>query len=219
MTVYIPSRGAKDWRPLLGDPKKHWRKGYSAHSIAHSWEAARGLPPEINTVFGGNADLLFAFPEHQVKMPGKGYASQCDVFALVRYDGQTIAMAVEGKVEEAIGPTVGDWLKGDKTGNRRARLDGIAQLLGLAGKDLASLRYQLLHRSAAAVVESQRIGLSRAALIVQSFSPKDTGLDDYKAFTTALGVPTVLGKRVTADLPGGIKLDLAWVRGKVPKTK
>lgn len=217
MTIYVPSQGAEDWRLLLGDPEKHWRKGYSAFELARSWETAGGLPAEINRIFGSDAELLIAIPEHQVRMPGKGYASQCDVFALVRQGAETIAMAVEGKVEESIGPTVGEWLKGDKTGNRRARLDAIAGLLGLVGKDLAPFRYQLLHRSAAGIYEAQRFGLTRAALVVQSFSTKDTGLNDFRAFTTALGAPAGPEKRETAMLPGGIRLDLAWVRSKIPK--
>jgi hypothetical protein len=128
-------------------------------------------------------------------------------------------MAVEGKVEEAIGPTVVDWLKGDKTGNRRSRLDAIARALGLAGMELSGLRYQLLHRSAAAVFEARRFGLIHAAMVVQSFSTEDTGLKDYEAFTELLGSKIGLGQIGKFSLPDGMKFDLAWVRGKVPKSK
>ena len=39
-------------------------------------------------------------PEHQVALPGGGRPSQCDVFALVRNDAGTLAVAIKAKVRE-----------------------------------------------------------------------------------------------------------------------
>ncbi len=33
---YVLADGANDWRPLLAEPEKHWRTGYSAKSLAYS---------------------------------------------------------------------------------------------------------------------------------------------------------------------------------------
>jgi uncharacterized protein DUF6946 len=44
---YIPAQSAEDWRKLLADPEKQWKRGYSAMASALSWEAAVGLPEEI----------------------------------------------------------------------------------------------------------------------------------------------------------------------------
>jgi hypothetical protein len=62
--IYVPSVGAESWRSLLADPEKHWKTGFSAKTLAHAWESAGGLPPEISRLFGANAELLLALPEH-----------------------------------------------------------------------------------------------------------------------------------------------------------
>jgi hypothetical protein len=71
--IYIPSRGADDWRTLLADPTRHWRAGFSAMTLARCWEAANGLPGEISAMFAGfdiSPELLVALPEHKVPLPG-----------------------------------------------------------------------------------------------------------------------------------------------------
>ncbi|WP_409191920.1 DUF6946 family protein [Bradyrhizobium sp. RDM4] len=107
--IYVPTLGPRSWQALLADPVKHWRPGYSAQAIAHCWEASDGLPTEIATLFGGNAELLIAIPEHKVSLGDAGTESQTDVFALVKSNNRTIAVAVEGKVNESFGPTIRDW--------------------------------------------------------------------------------------------------------------
>lgn len=32
--IFVPSRGADDWRQCLADPEKQWRDGYSAKCLA-----------------------------------------------------------------------------------------------------------------------------------------------------------------------------------------
>ena len=70
-SIYLPSRGVQDWRALLADPEKHWRVGYSAMTLALSWEAAGGLPPEIAAMFGAlgpDPELLVGLPEHKISL-------------------------------------------------------------------------------------------------------------------------------------------------------
>jgi hypothetical protein len=88
--ILTPTTSPLDWKALLADPEKHSRWGY----LAMPSERARGLPAEIGALFGADAKLLLAIPEHQVAMPGRGRAKQCDVFALVRAGADTIAVAV-----------------------------------------------------------------------------------------------------------------------------
>src|SRR5258708_38781126 len=102
---HVPTSGPSSWQALLAEPEKQWRTGYSARTLAYSWEAAKGLPPEIGTLFGNDAELLIAVPEHKVPLGDSGRESQSDVFAIVKADGRTIAVAVEGKVNESFGPT------------------------------------------------------------------------------------------------------------------
>src|SRR3954468_5274235 len=102
MVTELPSRSPPGLiKALLADPIKHWRTGYSARTLAHCWEAADGLPPEIAALFGLGTELLIAIPEHKVSLRDAGRESQTDVFALVKSNNRTIAVAVEGKVNES----------------------------------------------------------------------------------------------------------------------
>jgi len=106
--IYIPTSGAQSWQALLADPSKQWRPGYSARTLAHCWEAAEGLPPEIAELYGLDSELLIAIQEHKVSLRDSGRESQTDVFALVKSSNRTIAVAVEGKVNESFGPIIRD---------------------------------------------------------------------------------------------------------------
>lgn len=73
------TKGPEDWQALLSDPVKHWRSGYSARTLAHCWEAADGLPPEVTQALGQSGDPLLAglepvlaVPEFKVPLPGAG---------------------------------------------------------------------------------------------------------------------------------------------------
>ena len=142
-------------------------------------------------------------------MPGRGRESQCDVFALARAGGDTIAIAVEAKVNEPFGPTVGEWLV-DASDGKKDRLSAICSLLGCAPPS-THLRYQLFHRTAAAVIEAKRFKTDRAAMVVQSFSPTSKWFDEFAAFADHLGFEVTLGHGSRRTLPSGIDLTLAWV--------
>jgi hypothetical protein len=49
--VYVPSSGPDDWQRFLAEPEKQWRRGFSARTVAYSWESANGLPPEVEALF------------------------------------------------------------------------------------------------------------------------------------------------------------------------
>jgi hypothetical protein len=173
-------------------PNSCWR----SPSIASRWQAARG-------------------------------ASQTDLFALARSGSDLISIAVEGKVAEAFDTTVGEWLdrraaeqaKRGRTrqpsAQARKRLAYLCELLQLDEGDIRDLRYQLLHRTAAAILEAQRFAAHHALMLVHSFSAEDAWLDDYQAFAQRMGARdadadaiVVVGER------GGIPLYLSWIRGE-----
>lgn len=211
--IFRPSCGLADWRAGLADPDKHWRAGFSAMATAQSWEAASGaLPPEIARLLGDAPELLFAIPEHKVPLPGGQRDSQCDVFALVREGSRTISVAVEAKVAEPFGDTVGVWFK-DTSRGKRDRLSALCDWLGLPFPPSKTLRYQLIHRTAAAIVEAHRFGLTDAAMIVQSFSPKAQWLGDFEDFAAALGTKAGLDRAGSTVLPNGMTLTLGWAQG------
>lgn len=48
--IYIITDSANDWAKFLADPVKHWRPGFSARTLAHSWEDAMGFPAEVQRI-------------------------------------------------------------------------------------------------------------------------------------------------------------------------
>jgi len=209
--ILIPTSSPDDWRMLLADPATQWRRGYSAMAAALSWEAAKGLPPEIEALFPEHPELLLAIPEHKVALPGGGRPSQCDVFALIRLGDATCALAVEAKVNETFGPTLAEWQATPSPG-KALRLASICQMLGLSDP-APDLRYQLFHRTAAAVVEARRFKTDRAAMVVQSFSQDHRWHDDFARFAAQLGLDIPPGGSATTKLPCGLPLTLGWATG------
>lgn len=186
--IYVRTVGAESWQALLAEPCKHWRTGYSARTLAHCWEAAQGLPPEIAALFGLDAELLIAIPEHKVSLRDAGRESQTDVFALIKSSNRTIAVAVEGKVNEPFGPII-------------------------ACPPPDDLHYQLFHRTASAVLEAERFKTDHAAMIVHSFSSENKWFDAYAAFLDLLGLTAICGKLVSKMLSDGRTLHFGWAKG------
>jgi len=189
--IYKPTAGAADWQGFLADPKKQWRTGFSAKTLAHCWDAANGLPTEIASILrplGDDLDLLLAIPEYKVALPGSARGeSQNDVFALVRAGGKTLAVMVEGKVNEPFGETLGDWLQNASDGKRN-RLAFMAKLLRVTLPLPNDIRYQLLHRTASAVIEAQRFNTDAAVMLVHSFSSERKWFEDFVRFASLFGV-------------------------------
>lgn len=214
--IYVPSRGSSDWQRLLADPEKHWRVGYSALSLAESWEAAKGLPDEIRQLlssFGSSSELLLALPEHKVPLPGshRGH-SQNDLFALIRVGDQTLAATVEGKVDESFDKPLGEWLINASAG-KRERLTFICDLLGLRQPLPDTIRYQLLHRTVSAIIEAKRFKTDMAAMIVHSFSEKRSWYADFAAFVSLFGVDAEPDQLVCARPEHTPPLYLGWATG------
>lgn len=179
--------------------------------MAFAWESASGLPPEIAALFDAPAELLLAVPEHKVPLPGGSRDSQNDVFALVRHGGGTSAVAVEGKVAEPFGATIGDWY-GSPTPGRTTRLQHICALLGLDFCPPAVTRYQLLHRAASAVIEAKRFGTDEAAMIVHSFAQDHRWFEDFQSFAQLFGAQVERGRPALVATPSG-RLRLGWATG------
>ena len=205
--ILLPSSGPDDWQRLLAEPSKQWRTGYSARSLAYCWEQADGLPIEIANLFSASSDfegqipeLLLAVPEHKVPLPGGRRESQNDVFALLRCSGRTISMTVEGKVNEPFGPMLSEWLA-EPTEGKRTRLAYLQDILGLPDDLPDDLYYQLLHRTASAVIEAGRFKTDAAAMLVHSFSQERKWFEAYAKFLELLGLPDKSGALVSTQLP------------------
>ena len=215
--IYIPATSADQWAQFLAEPVKQWRTGFSARTLAYSWQEAAGFPVEVQSALSENGafaeiKLLLALPEHQVHLPGGSRPSQNDIWVLARAGESLVSIAVEGKVAEPFGPTLEEWLDGASAG-KSARLAYLRGELGLAEQLPGTVRYQLLHRFASAVIEAKRFGATHAVMLVHSFSQAHQWFEDYAAFAALLGVEVAVNRVVSVGQRGGVHLHLGWVCG------
>lgn len=199
----------------LGKGIVHWKAGYSAQALATSWFSANGIPPAIRTTletcadFSG-ADLVDAFFERTVDLGDGKEPTHTDLLAILRVHGELAVLAVEGKRDETFGELVGDWLAANP--ERRVRLDRFCAQLRIPHPK-NNLRYQLFHRALSAVLEAQRYCARRAVLLVQSFSEKMSGFDDFVAFAGNAGIagPILPGQICGPITCSTVLLHMAWV--------
>jgi hypothetical protein len=215
--IFIPSTGPDDWKALLADPEKHWARGYSARTLAYSWEDSDGFPPEIAVVLNQSPSLegikpLLIFPEWKVPLPGGRRASQNDVWILSKCHSGLVSISIEGKVEEPFDKVMREW-KANASRGKQIRLKYLADVLGITVPIPDNIYYQLLHRTASAVIEAERFGATQAAMLVHSFSPTNRWFEAFKAFADIFNASAEIGKLVTVKARNNIPLHLAWVHG------
>lgn len=185
--------------------------------LATSWHGAGGFPSAVRKVFSdcnpdefGGIDFLVGLPEHQVPLPGGRRPSQTDLLVFARTaTGRLAVIAVEGKTTEPFGPLVSEWLA-DASDGKLERLDYLCNLLGLARDDAEPLRYQLLHRTASAVIEANRFTAPVAMMLVHSFGDPGESRGDFDRFARALGVATDCELSRATGMSSA-ELYLAWV--------
>jgi hypothetical protein len=210
-----------DWQALLANPAKQWRSGFSARTLAHCWAEADGFPPEVASALSTASAPLFAgltpilgIPEFEVPLKGGDRASQNDIFVLARSHAGPVSIMVEGKVDEAFGPLLGDWLEdASPASGKKDRLAFLLKTLGLAQQPADTIRYQLLHRAASAVLAGEQYHAVAAVLVVHSFSRQEAGRDDFAAFCRLFGTTPEAGH--VERLPGeqAVPLFAVWVPG------
>src|SRR5207247_2244461 len=184
------------------------------------WEAAHPrMPPEVlRTLELSNAPelqslvVLAAIPEFEVDLPGGETTSHTDVLVLARNETGLAVIAVEGKVDEEFGPTLSS-KRTDASDGQEERLAYLHNALQLPNPLDGAIRYQLLHRSASAVIVAREFHASAAVMLVHSFSPSKRWFDEYVAFGKALGVGLVEGRALRAPHLKKPPLYLGWVSG------
>jgi len=217
--IFVPTSGGADWQRLLAKPKLHWKKGASAMTAAASWEDAAGkLPAEIEGLLTSsgepalaNLKLLAALPEWEVALPGGDTTSHTDVLALCTNSHGLCVTAVEAKALEDFGPLVREKRAEPSTG-QTARLEYLHALLNVKHFDDA-IRYQLLHRTASAILTAQAFHAATAVMLVHAFGTPPERQGDFRAFRRAMGA-TEVGSQVF-KVPGSTNptLYLAWCAG------
>jgi hypothetical protein len=217
--ILIPTNSGSDWQPLLAKPLLHWKKGASAMTTAACWEAAAGeLPREISVLLDSSAlealqnlKMLAAIPEWETELEGGVTTSKTDVMALCRNSSGLCVVAVEAKVNEDFGPLVGEKRKEASSG-QSARLEYLRILLGITSLS-DSIRYQLLHRTASALLTARLFHADTAVMLVQSFGNKESLRADFDRFAEALAAQRVGSDMYSITAAESPKLFLAWCEG------
>lgn len=218
--LFTSTRGLCSWRDRLASPDRQWKREYSAFETAVSWEAASssasGLPQELELLLAATFDnpiLLLAVAEHKVDLPGGKAASQSDVWALINTTAGLLSLTVEAKALESFGnETLEGWLVGtskQSTKNRKDRWEYVRANLPTV-ETYSEIRYQMLHRCAAAVIEAKRLGTSHAAFVVQAFNTPETGFREFEKLCSALKLPAARGRLATTTADG-ISLSIGWI--------
>ena len=217
--IFIPANKPQDWRLLLAE-RKHWRRGYSARALAYCWQEAEGFPESVRNVFINsgidlfqNIELLLAFPEWKVPLPGGSRPSQNDIFILARGNSQLISITVEGKVSEPFDKTIAEW-KLESSEGKKTRLKFLCDRLQLDKEKVDHIRYQLLHRTVSAIIEAERFNAQNALMMVHSFSQSDEWFEDYSQFLALFGLSGIIPDSLAfAKDIDGIDLYFCWIRG------
>lgn len=180
----------------------------AAIAAVDRWEAAEGVPPEISGILGADAKLGHAIPGEIVPIPGGPGPSRCDVFALVKTENGVGAIGIFA-TDDGFGETVRDWLQGGVI-DGEGRLGVVCSALEVQAPQTEELRYQLLHRMAAAIIKADQRA-KFVGLIVQSFSREQKGLEDFRAFCELLGAKDVVpGKPFWVTRQSGRRILLGW---------
>lgn len=218
--ILIPTCGILSWKKLLAEPEKQWKPGYSAKSIALSWENAIDIPGEIKSLFSNsqllgftNIKLALAIPEYKVSLPGGNRPSQNDVFALLSSDEGLSAMTVEGKAREDFDVTIEEWKQRTSDKGVRERLSFLTNTIGLTSGVPNTIRYQLLHRMASAVLEANRFHSKDAIMVIQSFIEDDryNHYSDFQEFVKCFGKVPEKNSLIHLNKINNRDLYAAWV--------
>lgn len=151
--------------------------------------------------------------EHKVPLPGGKTESQNDIYVLAKSNDELISIAVEGKVSEPFGQLVSDWIEESSPG-KLERLTFLIGYLEINNKDLSGIRYQLLHRTASALIEAERFCAPHALMLVHSFSQSHEWFDDYADFVGLFGEETETNSLVYVGERNNVDLYLGWVIGE-----
>ena len=221
--IFRPTRSSLDWKDLSAGGERHWKDGHSAKLLAESWDGCADFPPAIRAALGASGDealagarLLIGIPEWQVRLPGRGHASQNDLFCLAGLEqagrNELLVVMIEGKAREPFGPTVAEWLA-DAGAGKRGRLEALTSLVGLEsadGGELGAVRYQLLHRTASALLTAREFAATRALVLVHAFGTPDRSFGDFARFTGLVGVPACRGAVVGPRGMAGVSAYFGW---------
>src|SRR5207245_7177426 len=99
------------------------------------------------------------------------------------------------------------------TQGKEQRLQFLLRTLGLIEEPADSIRYQLLHRAASAVITGEQFRAAAAVMLVHSFSERRFGWTDYHAFLKLFDVEAKGGAVQRLGTDSIVPLFGVWVVG------
>ena len=96
---------------------------------------------------------------------------------------------------------------------KRERLQYLMSCLALSSRPPDYVYYQLIHRTASAVIMAEQCSAMAAIMLVHSFSPTDKWFSDYCEFSRLFGIEGEIGVLGVTRARNGLPLYLGWVSG------
>lgn len=188
-------------------------------TAAAAWEAAAdSLPLEISRLLDASPELLLqgqhliaAIPEWEVQLIGGSRNSCTDVLAICGNETGLCIIGVEAKVDEDFGPLVAE-KRAESSSGQTERLTSLHNLLRVERFD-DSIRYQLLHRTASALLTARKFHAAAAVMLVHAFDTPATQRLDFEAFREAMGAKEISPLLYKVESFVGPALYLAWCDG------
>jgi hypothetical protein len=183
--------------------------------LATRWRIASGFPPEIGELLATSpstfgAKPLLAIPEHQVRLRGGTKAAPTDLWVLARTRRGLLSIAIDG--QSSFGPTVEEW-QANAAPQKTDRWAALCRLLEVNTVCAPSIRYQLFHRTASALIEARRFFATGAAVIVHSLAAAPGSFADFQRFVALMGGRlTRPGELIPVPSREGIELLFGWAQ-------
>lgn len=200
-----------DWRQWARpkDAEKHWKAGRSAMELARAWftSPVPVVPPEVARLLATQPDTADAvleegWPELKTALPERGEGRNHDLVLRGTAAGQGFLLAIEGKVDETMGPAVGAYWRASKRSGKSFAWRRVDTLLrAVFGAEAvateapwAELPYQMLTATVGTAIEAARRDCPVAALVVHEFGTESARAEplrknaaDFQAFLAAAG--------------------------------
>lgn len=203
----------EDWVEVVS--ARHYKKDHSAFEVAQKWRnVGYRLPEPIASIFQNSGvsglrgiEILQVYAEYPVFLTDSFKSpSKCDLMIFCRSPlASKIVIAVEAKCMETFSERVTNWIRApDSSTNRRQRklfqspnplvdrkvdrLDALNKVLSLQISTDSEIRYQLLHRTASAILTARQTFADIAIVLIQAFTQSDANFSDFVDFCRVLGI-------------------------------
>lgn len=209
-----------DWVDVVS--RKHYKIGHSAFEIAHRYHGmGKRMPEPIYSLLQNshvadfrNLEVCEAYIEFPVHLNDNRHASRTDAMIFAHSsEGEKIVICIEAKALEEFGPRVFRWINTPDSGGPRRqkklfnnphapipgklrRLQFLNEVLSLEIKPEATVRYQLLHRTASAILIARQTFAKVALVLIHAFAESDHNSADFQEFCRLLSFNDVAKNKV-----------------------